>query len=214
VSRPFQFCTRFNLTTLLGVKARNPAELLETLRTVPRSSIYYHTHRFLQQHHYLSPEPTNDFAYWLTNILNLKELGEAFACIDTVSFANLEQLRQTFVLILENDPALGNRAVNCPEGEEFHFMGCVTYIIPIPYTARDLREFAEILGKISIDSFYYHGFESRLLLGMGASDFQAWLESIGESALAKQIARMDPYTMTMDGLRKKTIKLVTRHVKH
>jgi len=93
MNTPFHFHTQFHLVTLLGLKAKNSIELLDGIKKVPPSSIYYHTHRFLQQHHYLSPEPPNDFAYWLTNILNLKRLGEAFASVDTVSFANMEELR-------------------------------------------------------------------------------------------------------------------------
>ena len=66
----FRFNTKLDQTILLGKKARNLAELLGGLRTAPDASIYFHTHKFLQQHHYLSPEPPNDFGYWVTNILN------------------------------------------------------------------------------------------------------------------------------------------------
>ena len=79
------------------MKARNPAELLATYTSrCPQSSIYYHTHRFLQQHHYLSPEPPNDFAYWVTNILGLDALGERLASIDIIHFMDMEALRKAF----------------------------------------------------------------------------------------------------------------------
>lgn len=203
-----------NLVTLLGIRARNPAELLAGIRHVPVSSIYYHTHRFLQQHHYLSPEPTNDFAYWLTNILNLKDLGEAFACVDTVSFSDLEALRATFVRILMEHAAGDVREAACPEGEEFHFMACYTFIMSIPYVAHDLQEFAGFLEQISIDSLYFHIFEARLRLGRDENDFSAWFKALGRPDLAGAVARLDPYTFTMDGLRKMILKTVRRHVAH
>jgi hypothetical protein len=53
MSPVFHFYTRFNLPVLLGLKARTVPELLAGIRAVPGASIYYHTHRFLQQHHYL-----------------------------------------------------------------------------------------------------------------------------------------------------------------
>ncbi len=87
---PFYFYSQADMVFLLGIKAKDPAELLDGISKVPVYSIYHHTHRFLQQHHYLSPEPPNDFAYWLTSILNLRELGEAMASIDIVRWKSMK----------------------------------------------------------------------------------------------------------------------------
>ncbi|MEE9590909.1 MAG: DUF5752 family protein, partial [Thermodesulfobacteriota bacterium] len=61
-SQPFRFCTRLNLVELTGKRAGNTAELLKRIEEVEDAVIYHHTHRFLQQYLYLSPEPPNDFA--------------------------------------------------------------------------------------------------------------------------------------------------------
>ncbi len=98
---PFRFYTRLNLSELTGLKAANLDELLEHLREVPESAIYHHTHRFLQQHQYLSPEPPNDFAYWVSNILGEKELGEGLASIDTIEFNDINSLRHALVSAIE-----------------------------------------------------------------------------------------------------------------
>ncbi len=210
----FQFYTPFQLITLLGKKARNPVELLEYIRTVPDSSIYYHTHRFLQQHHYLSPEPTNDFAYWLTNVLNLKKLGESFAGVDMVSLRGLADIRSSFIILLENFLNGAERLPECPQGEEFHFMGCVTFLLPAPNVAHDLRQFTAALEKISIDSFYYHIFEARFQPGGEKNDFSTWLETIGARAAAQEIRCLDPYHFTLDGLRKRILTLLRRYDQH
>ena len=72
----FHFFTKLEQTLLLGMRARTGAELLAGIQSVPESSIYFHTHRFLHQYHFLSPEPPNDFAYWVTHVLGDDALGE------------------------------------------------------------------------------------------------------------------------------------------
>src|SRR6202158_2169608 len=87
--QPFRFLTSLNLTLLTNRRARDLAELLEHVRAVPGSVIYYHTHHFLVQHQYLSPEPPNDFAYWVTNILQEDRLGEQLAAIDVIQVPSI-----------------------------------------------------------------------------------------------------------------------------
>ncbi|MDH5186671.1 MAG: DUF5752 family protein [bacterium] len=212
-NKPFHFHTRFYLVKLLGDKAKNPAQLLDGIKKVPISSIYYHTHRFLQQHHYLSPEPPNDFAYWLSNILNLKPLGESFASVDVVCFKDMEALRAQFVKILNDYLAKGKPVVDCPAGYEFHFMGCLTFVLPTPHIANNRKEFAEALSKVSINSLYFHIFEARMRLCRDENDFAAWFKEIGETDLAKEVAKLDPYTITLEGLREKIIKMVHKYGK-
>ena len=214
MEKPFRFYTRLNLVELLGRQAKNIAGLLEGLRQVPGSSIYYHTHRFLQQHHYLSPEPPNDFAFWVTNSLGVDALGERLASVDTCKFRSIRSLREKFIEILESYLHEQNsRNTDCQEGEEFHFMSCRTFILPTAYEARDLKEFREMLQKVSINSIYFHIFEARLRLERGENDFSNWLEEIGRKKLAREISRLDPYTITLEGLRKKLIQRVRQHAK-
>jgi hypothetical protein len=195
----------------LGVKAKNPIELLGGLKSVPISSVYYHTHRFLQQHHYLSPEPPNDFAYWIGDVLNSEELGESFASVDTVSFKNLEELRTEYIKILTDYISKGKRIFDCEDGEEFHFMSCQTFVLPTPYFAHNLREFIQILDKISVSSIYFHVFEARMRLKRDENDFENWFRGIGEKELVKKMSRLDPYNMTLDALRENIINLVKEY---
>ena len=210
----FRFYTRLNLVELLGRKAKNVEELLQGVRQVPGSSIYYHTHRFLQQHHYLSPEPPNDFAFWVTNSLGVDALGERLASVDTVKFRSIWSLREKFIETLESYVREQNsRNTDCQEGEEFHFMSCRTFILPTSYEAQNLKEFREILKRVSISSIYFHVFEARLRLERGENDFSNWLEEIGQKKLAREISRLDPYTITLEGLRKNLIRRVSQYVK-
>lgn len=213
MNEPFRFHTRLNLVELLGRRAATVRELLDGIREVPGASIYHHTHRFLQQHHYLSPEPPNDFAFWITERLGLDDVGERLASVDTVRFRRINDLRARYVEILEEVlAARRNSWPVCQEGEEFHFMSSRTFIIPLPYVARDAAEFLDILETVSVNSLYYHVFESRLRLERGENDFAVWFESRGDHKLAAALSRLDPYTITLDGLRREIIRLVEHYV--
>ena len=210
---PFRFVTHITLTELTGRKARDLPELLEHLRTVPPSVIYYHTHHFLEQHHFLSPEPPNDFAYWVTNALKESELGERLAAIDTIQFHTISSLREALISTVDKHLRATARRRSTSEGEALHFMSSRSIVIPTAYEARSLDAFAEALRKISIQTIYYHVFEARLRLQRG-NDFAIWLESaLGEKELAHQIMQLDPYTQTLDGLRKRIVQLVDRRLR-
>ncbi len=208
---PFQFMTKVELTLLLGRRARNAAELCSGLREVPAMSVYYHTHRFLEQHHYLSPEPPNDFAYWVTDVLNDDILGERLASIDIIQFVSIEQIRQRFLSLLEEYLETSERRIDCPRGEEFHFMSCQTFTFPTPYAAASLREFREMMERVSINSIYYHMFDARMRAKLGSNDFSVWLRDNGHPQLAEVIQALDPYSHTLEGLRRAVIRLIEDH---
>lgn len=209
----FYFKSRLNQVELLGIKARNILELREGIHAVPGSSIYHHTHRFLQQHHYLFPEPPNDFAFWIENALALDDLAERFASIDTIAFHRIEELRARFLRILDEwGDRRKMRSKICNEGEEFHFMSSRTFVLPTSMQAKNLQEFIDCLKIISFDSLYYHIFEARLRLEKDENDFSLWFSSSGFKELSEKIKRLDPYTITMEGLRKKIIHLVMKYV--
>jgi hypothetical protein len=210
---PFVFYTRLHLSELTGRKASNLKQLVDIMRTMPESSIYHHTHRFLQQHQYLSPEPPNDFAYWVTTVLGEERLGEKLASIDTVQFTTIHELQNKIISTIEtylkSNPNAANRFVH--ENEEFHFMKSVSFILPTQYAATDLVEFVEILKKIDIDSIYFHIFEARLRLGKKTNDFSNWIEtSLGDKELADKILKLDPYTYTLEDLRKTIIRIIEK----
>lgn len=210
----FRFYTKLDQTILLGIKARNVRGLLENLRQVPDSSIYHHTHRFLQQHHYLSPEPPNDFAYWVSHVLGDTALGEQLWSVDIVQFQSITDLRGKFVALLQAHLASAERHVDCPEGAEFHFMASRTFVFPTAYEAHNISEFAEMLDKVTINSVYYHVFEAKLRLQRGENDFSRWLRSLGEIEIAERIRHLDPYSHTLEGLRRRILALLSKYASH
>jgi len=211
---PFRFRTKLDQTLLLGRRATNTTQLLEGIRSVPEPSIYYHTHRFLQAHHFLTPEPPNDFAYWVTNVLNDAILGEKLSSIDIVQFQSIFDLRNRLAEIIETHIKSANKTPDSPPGEEFHFMASRIFIMETPYLANDASEFREILKRVTINSLYYHIFDAKLRLAGGENDFSRWFRSLSKPALADELTRLDPYTHTLEGLRKRLIVLIAKHDKN
>jgi len=210
---PFHFLTTLNLTLLTNRRARDLPELLEHLRVVSGSVVYYHTHHFLVQHQYLSPEPPNDFAYWVTNVLQEDRLGERLEAIDLIRFRTIRALREQIIAVIESYLEERTALRVAPEGEEFHFREAVSFIAPTQLIAHDLGEFADCVEQLGFGSLSYHFFDARLHLEKGANDFSEWLgTTLGEGDLARAIARLDPYTYTLDGLRKEVVRLVRQRL--
>jgi hypothetical protein len=210
---PFRFYSRLTLTVLTGQKARNLRELLDHLRGAPDMVVYQHTHRFLQQHQHLVPEPPNDFAYWVTHTLQDEELGERLAAVDTVRFDTIGALKEALIATISRLRTDTRLRLEAPRGKEFHFMRAVRFSLPTGHEASDLREFLDCLKKVTISSLYLHVFEARLRPPLGVNDFSLWLEKeLGEKALAGAVDRLDPYTQTMEGLRRRIATLVERRL--
>ncbi len=210
----FHFFTKLDQNLLLGLRARTIEDLLAGIRSVPEASIYFHTHHFLQQHQFHSPEPPNDFAFWVANHLGDTALGERLWSVDTIRFAELSELREQLIAILADHLSSKERRGECQMGEEFHFMACRTFVLPTVYLAHDLTEFSQLLAKISINSVYFHMFDAKMRLKSGENDFSRWFRSVGQTALANETKRLDPYSYTLDGLRQRIVALVRQNDSH
>jgi small-conductance mechanosensitive channel len=212
-TEPFQFSTRLDLKELTGLAARNLTELVSRLKEVPDAVVYYHTHSFVEEYQFLTPEPANDFALWVQDALGYDILAERLASIDTLEFPTIGGLKARIVGVIQDFLAQTSNEREAPPGNEFHFIKSISIILPTPYAAHNLREFINVLRRISIGSLYFHIFEARLRLQRGTNDFSIWLEDcLGENELAEQIARLDPYNYTLENLRETIIRLCEKRL--
>ena len=206
--QPFQFSTRLHLKELTGLSAGNLSQLSSRLQQVPDAVVYYHTHSFVEEYQFLTPEPTNDFALWVQDALGYDILAERLASIDTFEFSAIEALRQRIIGVIQDFLAQTSNEREAPPGNEFHFIKSISVVLPTSYIAHNLAEFVGILRRISIGSLFFHIFEAKLRLQRGTNDFSLWLEDcLGEKELAEQITRLDPYNYTMENLRETIIHL-------
>ena len=213
-SKAFRFNTHVHLAELTGLRAKNTTELLEILKTMPDPVIYYHTHHAIEENQYLSPELSNDFSSWVKNALDNDVLAERLANLSIYEFSSLSTYKNKVVETIQQYISHNPNQREAPPGREFYFMKSVSVILPTAYLAHDLREFVEALRRISPGSLYFHLFESRLRLGNDLNDFSVWLrKNLDEGELGDEIARIDPYTYTLEGLRSLIIQIIEKHIK-
>ncbi|MCC6862606.1 MAG: hypothetical protein IT158_28785 [Bryobacterales bacterium] len=213
-NEPFVFYTERRLVALTGTKAKNLRELTESLRTVPGSCVFYHTHHQYVSHHFERPVFYNDFATWVSEALQERRLGEELAAIDLLSFTSVRQLREAILAVLERYLA-GKQGPprECPPGEEFHFARSQSFIMRTGVVAGSLEDFVDKLSHVSNLSLFYHFFEARLRLERPTNDFSQWLADQGHERLAKAIDRLDPYAMTLDELRDEIVRLTRNYAR-
>ena len=205
---PFVFQTERRLVMLTGRSARNLKEMLEHIREVSGSSIFYHTHHQYLSHHFEKPVFHNDFANWVSTSLLEEALSEKLVAIDLLAFSSIRQLREAIVKTFETYLAEINwRIRDCLPGDGFHFCESKSFIMPSGVVAYDIPDFFAKLPRVTNASLYFHFFESRLRLEQPTNDFSAWLSYRGAGELAEAIDRLNPYLVTMEELREEIIML-------
>lgn len=204
---PFYFNSASHLLRIGREKATNLQELLEALKSCPDASIFQHTFQTLEEHHFIKEGFSNDFSHWAFASCNEVELAERLAALDVREFTSIPALRDRLVQIIENylqkNPRAGTRAAM----EPFYLMAADLVVVPTPYVARNLEEFADGLRKVSIHSIYYHFIDARLRLKLDTNDFSIWLEQeLDLPALAGRLNRIDIYTSTLEGVRRTILR--------
>jgi hypothetical protein len=209
--KPFYFNTSANLLRITRQKATTLAEFLADLRECPEASIFQHSFRTLQEHHFIREGFSNDFAHWALSACNEPSLAEGLASVDVREFTSVAGLRVRFLEIvaefLKRVPAAGPRQAR----ETFYFCASESVVIPTGFVAHSLPEFAEGLRRVTVHCIHHHFIEARLRLKLMSNDFSQWLhEDLGLPEAARRLNRIDIYTVTMEEVREQIIRIVER----
>jgi hypothetical protein len=207
--KPFYFNTSAHLLRITRQKSNTLSEFLGALRDCPEGSIFQHTFRTLEEHHFIREGFSNDFAHWALSACNEASLAEGLATVDVREFTSVAQLRERFIQIVETflqrSPATAERIAR----EPFYFCASDTVVIPTSFVAQTLREFAEGLRGVSVHCIHHHFIEARLRLKLMSNDFSQWLhEDLGLTETARQLNRIDIYTATLEDVREQIIRIV------
>jgi hypothetical protein len=206
---PFYFNSAAHLLRIGRQRADNLNELLEALRTCPDDSIFQHTFRTLQEHHFIREGFSNDFAHWAFASCNEVGLAERLAGIDVREYTSIKAMRERIVSMVESYLKKNARAGDRAALEPFYFCASDTVVIPTPLVARNLGEFADCLEKTSVYSIHYHFIEARLRLKLDTNDFSMWLEKeLDLGAVADRLNRIDIYTATLQDVRRTIVRTV------
>ena len=206
--KSFIFDTELRLVVLTGLKAHDLSELRELLATVPRSSIFFHTHQQYLAHNFRRPHYYNDFAVWVSQALREEALAEKLAAIDLLAFTTMRELRSAFIAAIDQYVATSTTPPPvCRPGEAFHFCRSKSFVLPTGIVAHNVEDFFAKLPFITDASLYFHFFEARLRLGRRTSDFSRWLSDRGRGDLANTIDELNPYIRTLDELKQDIIQI-------
>ena len=209
--KPFYFNTSEHLLRISRDRAMNLSQLLEALRACPAESVFQHTFRTLQEHHFIRHGFSNDFAHWALSACNQPALAERLASVDVREFTSIEDLRQFLVRILEDyvqhNPDVAERTAN----EAFYFCIADIVILPTTFVPDTLPGFADGLRRVSIHSIHHHFIEARLRLKLMSNDFSQWLlEEMNLPDVARSVNQIDIYTATMENVRQQIVRIVER----
>ena len=209
--KPFYFNTSEHLLRIGRERTTTLSELLEALRHCPPESVFQHTFRTLQEHHFIRQGFSNDFAQWASSACNEPALAERLSSVDVREFTSLEDLRQNLVAILESylteNTAAGTRTAH----EPFYFCAADICVLPTPFAPDTLTGFVDGLRRVSIHSVHHHFIEARLRLKLMSNDFSQWLlEEVKLPDTARAVNRIDIYTQTLEGVRRQIIDIVER----
>lgn len=210
-NKPFYFNTSEHLLRIGREKATTLAELLDALRTCPRESVFQHTFRTLQEHHFIRQGFSNDFAHWALSACNEPALAERLASVDVREFTSLEGLRQCLVDILASYVTLNPGAAGRSAHEPFYFCAADIFVLPTPFVPDTLAGFVDGLRRVSVHSIHHHFIEARLRLKLMSNDFSQWLlEEMNLPDTARAVNRIDIYTSTLEGVRQQIVCNVER----
>jgi len=210
-AKPFYFNTSAHLLRITRYKANTLVELLDALRECPEDSIFQHTFRTLQEHHFLRAGFSNDFAHWVLAACNEPSLAEGLASVDVREFTSVAELRARFIQILEEYLRENAESSARVAEETFYFCASDIVVIPTSFQAHTLHEFVEGIRGVGLHSIHHHFIEARLRIKLMSNDFSQWLhEDAGLTETARSLNQIDIYTATLEDVRWQIVRIVER----
>jgi len=211
---PFWFHECFLMPMPIGRKVMNLRELVEAIRVLDESVLFYH---LIQSR--LAPSPPaveypNDLALWAANALQDSRLAEKLSSFDPFEYENMSEVRQAAVDILEEYLWDLPYIPWARSGFELHFCQASTLVIRSEFSAQNLTELCIALGKVGLDSLYYHFFEARWRLGVRkADDFSFWIENNFDLPdLVRAIRDLDIYFYSLKEIRETLVGMINQYL--
>ena len=208
--KEFHFYTEHGIVRSAGQRANNLPNLLEGIKQVSGSSIFYHMHHAILRRHIIPSDTMNDFARWTWFNLGEQRLAEHLAIVDPMEYVSVREARDkvadTVSAFVSREPVLRKVA----REKEFCFLELQSFVLPTKLVARNLHEFYLCLQKIGPGSIFYHLIEARIRLGKQGSDFSKWLaEDLREYGLAAKIDSLSPYVYNLWDLKQEIVRLIS-----
>lgn len=177
----FKDCALIAIAT--GHRAINLKELRDILVDISLDSVYYHFWGGLLQPRFEEREYNNDFAAWAWYGLHDATLAERLAVVDPSEFAELEDLRQELLGIIEERLDEQGQLSLFYASSRFEFICSQIVVFDTQKRAATPAEMAALLPSLSTGSIFYHFIDARRRLSRHDDDFSLWLRDCGEGYL-------------------------------
>lgn len=210
----FNLCSEAGLVVHTNYKADSLKSLLNGLKKVSGSSIFYHVHHALLRRHFAASDHMNDFARWVLVVLGQTSLAERLSSVDPMACRSVREAREQLINYVEEYVGTGELFFRVSEGREFHFLEFNSFVIPLETVKPDLEAFYHALKKATLGTFFFHLIEAPIRLGKPSNDFSEWLKSsLHEDQLAERIAFVNPYMYNLWELKITILDLVRHRLK-
>jgi hypothetical protein len=211
---PFAFRECFVMTMPIGKTAANLKEMVQGLKELRESILYYHLWQSRLAAGPPGKEYPNDFAFWAATGLHDPISAEILSSFDPFGFENIGQVREALVETLEDYLWNLSYVPAAAPGFEFHFCEASTVILRSQNEVRTLAEFHSALKEVGLDSVYYHLVDARWRLRpRRMDDFSYWIEdNFGLSELASAVRDIDISLLTLEDIRSGVLSLVGGYV--
>ncbi|MCL5735896.1 MAG: DUF5752 family protein [Actinobacteria bacterium] len=196
-----------------GRRAQTLRELRDILRDVHPGCIYHHFWGTLMRPQFSNLEYNNDFASWCFESLHDSTAAERLSAIDPADYANLEDLRQELLDVIESRLDETELILFTRPDQQFSFVRSVIVVFDTYRLLADPAELAVAVPQMSVGSIFYHFIDARRRDPVGIDDFRAWLcgEGGGYEEVCRKIAEVDPYFESLHDLRARLTGLFARY---
>jgi hypothetical protein len=211
---PFNICTEAGLVVHTNYRAESLKSLLDGLKKVSGSSIFYHMHHALLRRHFAHSDHMNDFARWVLLNLGQTSLAERLTSVDPMGTKSVREAREQLIAYVQEYVGAGELFFRVAEGKEFHFLELHSVVLPLTTVEPDLEAFYHALKKATLGTFFFHLIEAPIRLEKQSNDFSEWLrETFGDEELAQAIAGVNPYMYNLWELKAKILECVRKRLK-
>lgn len=186
-----------------GKKAVTLREFLDRVLNTELSCIYQHFWGGLLQPSFEEREYNNEFASWVRHGLHDAVLAERLAVIAPTDFAELEDLRQHVVELVEERLDESEYLNWSRATRQFEFLRSQIVVFDTQRRLAEPPELAYVVPILSTSSIFYHFIDARRRTPDGLDDFRSWLSGWGDqyADLSERIANIDPYFLGLASLR-------------
>lgn len=197
-----------------GRRAQTLRELRNALRDIHPGCIYHHFWGTLLRPQFSEREYNNDFATWCHRALHDTSVAERLAVIDPADFADIEELRQELIEVIDERLDETEVVLFARGDEQFHFVHSVIVVFDTHKRLSHPRELVKAVPEMSVGSIFYHFVDARQREPMMVDDFRAWLTGLGPeySDLCEAVAEVDPYFESLFVLRQRLTEVFRRHL--